>query len=339
MQKFNVSVANITSAVSQGGVLHFVLSPQVEPCSEKDAGQLLSGVEVLRSEPQGVQNITFALRATTLGDIEVTPRLTVAIPQHADSIEAKREAEKERRRKQEDFRRALGSLSSDGEGTATSSSAAAAVAAKESSAAATSAASGGGGRGRGAGGALAGLEKAVDEGWRSQWPDVYMEPYVIRAADMIEPLPMSEGEFSAIVWMRLHAADVVHYCVERCSEDMEMGAINDRLCTYGVYSVGQRVWGGGKCFEGAYAFVSWFDNVFALRLFVFEKRADDDKNNNDAGVKTKANRKFYVRAELRASSHRCLKVLSGNKLTEVLDTVFIGSTVKIDESNFHSLLN
>lgn len=301
-----------------GGVLHFSLSPQATSWKTSS-----NTIEILRADPQGEQTHSFTIKATSFGDITITPRLTIAIPQHADSIEAKREAEKERRRKQEDFRRALGSLSSDGEGSATTTSAAAAVAAKES--AAQSAA------GRAGGNTTASVqEKAVDEGWRSQWPDVLMDPYVIRAEEMIEPLPMGEDEFSNIVWMRLHAADIVHYCVDGCRDEMEMGIINDRMCTYGVYSVSKRVWSGGKCFEGAYSFTSWFDNVFGLKLFVFEKRIGDEKENK------KLNRKFYVRVELRASSERSLKILCGTKLTKLLDTVFAGSAVKIDGSNFQS---
>lgn len=302
-----------------GGIIHFSLSPQATSWTQKDTAGFNSA-EILRAEPQGMQNVAFTVSAAAFGDIEITPRLTVAIPQHADSIEAKREAEKERRRKQEDFRRALGSLSSDGEGAATTTSAAAAVAAKESSAQTAAA-------GRTGATTAAVQEKAVDEGWRSRWPDVRMDTYVIRAEEMVVPLPMPEDEFSAIVWMRLHAADIVYYRVDRCAPEMEIGIVDDRMRTYGVYSVSRRAWGGGKCFEGAYTFASWFDNVFALKLFVFEK-----------GTKG-GEKKFYVRVEFRASSERSLKVLCGNKLTKLMDTVFAGSAVRVDESNFHVLLN
>lgn len=308
--------------------MHFALSPQV---TSWDSSNFLTS-ELLRSDPQGTQAFAFTLNATTFGDIEVTPRLTIAIPQHADSIEAKREAEKERRRKQEDFRRALGSLSSDGAGSATTTSAAAAVAAKES-AAQTAA--------KGAANTTAFVqEKAVDEGWRSRWPDICLEPYVIRAEEMICPLPMGEDEFSSIVWMRLHAADIVHYCVSDCKLEgtlcdngnggENLDFVDDRICTFGVFSVSKRCWSGGKCFEGAYTFVSWFDNVFALKLFVFAKPPSD-------GEKMEKKR-FYVRVELRASSERSLRILSGTKITKLLDTVFAGSAIRIDESNFHTLI-
>lgn len=324
-----MNVTNITNTPSMGGILHFALSPQVTSWGTSN----FITSELLRSDPQGTQTFTFTLDATTFGDVELTPRLTIAIPQHADSIEAKREAEKERRRKQEDFRRALGSLSSDGAGSATTTSAAAAVAAKES-AAQTAA--------KGAANTTAFVqEKAVDEGWRSRWPDVCLEPYVIRAEEMICPLPMGEDEFSSIVWMRLHAADIVHYCVSECklegilgdNESGNLDFVDDRMCTFGVFSVSKKCWSGGKCFEGAYTFVSWFDNVFALKLFVFAKQ-------NEAGKKKKeeGETKFYVRVELRASSERSLKILCGNKITKLLDTVFAGSAIKIDESNFHSLI-
>lgn len=277
-----VVVTNVTALPQLGGTLTLEPSASLRP-AHAPRGRTLTQA-LLRTAPYASRRMRFELALTCFAPTAVCARLSLALPKPGTAATAGDSTTTTGRTSsvaRTQSRVAMPAISSTG---ATSGAAAAAAAAAAQSPAASGRRGSGGGtaslRQKAAGVTAAGAAGAdADADGRAEaaalWPDVYTEPHVVAPFELVRPHAVPAPAFDAC-WAGCDTT--ARHCFALAARGG--AALDEAAWTRArtallahtparlhVHEVARHAWAHGTHVHAAYAFASWFDDVFAMHVF------------------------------------------------------------------------